>query len=387
MLKNKKNILIVAAENSAETHGAQILDRFNVGGAPVRFLGVGGDRFIQRGADVLIHNKELAVVGIIEVLAHLLKLKRIMDFLVKTALENKVDAALLIDYPDFNIRLAARLKKAGIPVYYFISPTVWAWRYGRVKLLRRFVSHMFIIFPFEIPIYEKEKIPFTYTGHPLVPHINTTLSREAFRQERRIAPDRFLIALLPGSRTSEVDFLLPVMLEAMTLARRELDPELMLLKADGIDDEHIRRLLAEWNLKVTVLPQSSGYNLIAASDAVITSCGTSNLEIAMLGTPFTAVYQVNKLSYFLGKPFVKINRYSIVNILARKEVIRELIQREFTPENVAAETLRLLRDQEAREAMKREFQALRAGLTLADSAADIIYDKISADLGFQACSR
>ena len=382
-----KNILIIAAENSAENYGAQIIDEFQKNNAPVNFFGVGGDKFLARGVDVIIHNKELAVVGIIEVISSIAKLKRCMSTLVNTALKRNTDAVILIDYPDFNIRIAKKFKRAGIPVYYYISPTVWAWRYSRVKLLKKYVSHMFIIFPFEIPIFEKEGIPFTYTGHPLLPMIKVNEPRESSRARMMMTGAKneknepvIMVTLLPGSRRSEVHFLLPEMLKAMELLKKEFNIKLFLLKAGGIEQKTIAGFLKESPVDVTVIPQEQGYDLIHASDIVLTTCGTSNLEIAMLDTPFTAVYRVNRLSYLLGKPFVKIDLYSIVNILARKEVVKELIQHDFTAENIVKEMRHILTNPGVREKMSAEFARIREILGQDKNPPEIIYKKISADI-------
>lgn len=375
-----KNILIIAAENSAENYGAQIIDEFKKNNAPVNFFGVGGDKFLDRGVDVIVHNKEMAVVGIIEVVSHLLKIKRFMSLLVDTALKRKADAVILIDFPDFNIRIAKKFKKAGIPVYYYISPTVWAWRYSRVELLRRYVTHMFIIFPFEVPIFEKEKIPFTYTGHPLVPLIEVTESQADFRKGKDVKNSERVVTLLPGSRRSEVHFLLPEMLRAMEMLKKEFTIRLFLLKAGGIEREEIDGFLKESTLDVSVIEQSRGYDLIAASDIVLTTCGTSNLEIAILGTPFVAGYRVNKLSYLMGKRFVKIDLYSIVNILAQKEVIKELIQHNFTAENIVIEMRKILTNPDLSKKMLSEFAHIRTMLAQDKNPPEIIYKKISGDV-------
>lgn len=375
-----KNILIIAAENSAENYGALIVEQFQTKNAAVNFFGVGGDKLAARGVDLIVHNKELAVVGIIEVVSSILKLRKIMSLLVDTAVQRKADAVILIDYPDFNIRIAKKFKEAGIPVYYYISPTVWAWRYGRVKLLKEYVTHMFIIFPFEIPIFKKEQVPFTYTGHPLAPLIKVTESRETFRQQVGMDDSRLMVTLLPGSRKSEVHFLLAEMLRAMEILKKEFDITLFLQKAGGIDRALIDSYLDQSTLEVRVVEQEQGYNLINASDVVLTTCGTSNLEIAVIGTPFVAVYRVNKLSYLLGKRFVKIDLYSIVNILARKEVVKELIQRDFTAQNMADEMRKLLVNPELRENMLGEFRRIRETLMQDKDAAEIIYRKIAGDV-------
>ncbi len=310
----------------------------------------------------------------------ILRLKQLQTLLFNTALKRKTDAVLLVDYPDFNLRIAKKFKKAGIPVYYYISPTVWAWRYKRVNTIKKYVDHLFIIFPFEIPIYHKEKIPFTYTGHPLLPSIKMTESKAAFRKKWRVPDDDLMIAVLPGSRKSEVNFLLPRMLKAMEALSKEYSFSLFLLKAHNIENQLIAQYLKESPLQIQVIQQQEGYNLIGSSDVVLTTCGTSNLEIAVLDVPFTAVYRVNKLSYFLGKRFVKINLYSIVNILAGKEVIRELIQHKFTVENIVREIRRILNDNVVREEMRAHFDTIRKELAQNENPSQIIYKKIKKDL-------
>ncbi|UCH92278.1 MAG: lipid-A-disaccharide synthase [Candidatus Aminicenantes bacterium] len=375
-----KNILIIAAENSAENYAAQIVEQFKKNNTPVNFFGVGGDKLAQQGVDVIVHNKELAVVGIIEVISSLLKLKRYMKILFQAAVKRKADAVLLIDYPDFNLRMAGKCKKAGLRVYYYISPTVWAWRYSRVNLIKKYVDHIFIIFPFEIAIFEKENIPFTYTGHPLLPGIKVNEKKQDLRGRQAVAKDALVVTLLPGSRKSEVLFLLPQMLAAMELLKKEFNIQIFLLKATGIDRELLDSYIKENPLRVRIIDQDHGYNLINASDIVLTTCGTSNLEIAIIGVPFVAVYRVNKLSYILGKRFVKINLYSIVNILAGKEVVRELIQHEYTTENIVTEMRRILTQPKVREEMLAQFHRIRNRLTQDKHPPEIIYKKIVKDI-------
>jgi lipid-A-disaccharide synthase len=375
-----KNILIIAAENSAENYGIQIIDEFQKRSPGVNFFGVGGDKFLARGVDVIVHNRELSIVGIIEVISSLIKLKRYMTRLIKAVIQRKAVAVLLIDYPDFNIRLAKKIKSIGIPVYYYISPTIWAWRYSRVKLLKKYVHHMFIIFPFEIPIFEKENIPFSYTGHPLMSIVKVDESKKNFKNRKKINDSNLVISLLPGSRKSEVVSLLPRMLKAMAFLAKEFPITLFLLKAVNIDKELIAEFIKDSPVKIELIEQKEGYNLINASDAILTTCGTSNLEIAILGVPFVAVYRVNSLSYLLGKKFVKINLYSIVNILSGKEVIRELIQHTYKVQNIIQEMRRIISDQEVRKTMLKEFQDLQTKLTKGKNPQEIIYQKIKEDI-------
>ncbi len=376
-----KNLLIIAAENSAENYAAQVVEEFKKNHSPVHFFGVGGDPLIRLGVEVLIHNRELAVAGIIEVISSLLKLKKAMKTLFDEALRRKADAVLLIDFPDFNLRMAKKCKKAGLRVYYYISPTVWAWRYSRVNQIKKYTDHVFIIFPFEIPIYEKEKIPFTYTGHPLLSRIKIQREKPDFLAHYSIPPGPLVVTLLPGSRRAEIIFLLPRMLTAMEVLKKEFDFHLCLLKANGIDSELVSHYLKKSSLRVQILEQPEGYDLINASDIVLTTCGTSNLEIAIIGVPFVSVYRVNRLSYILGKKFVKINIYSIVNILSGQEVVKELIQQDFTVENIVAEMRRILTHPEVREEMLTRFKHLRNLLAQDRHPPGIIYRKIAGDIG------
>lgn len=378
-----KKILVVAAENSAENYGVQVIREFKRLYPAVHFLGVGGDRFLEEGVDVVIHNRELAIVGIFEILSSIRKIHGYMKDLLRLAVEQNIDGVLLIDYPDFNLRLARKLKKAGIPVYYYISPTVWAWRYSRVKLIRKVVTHQFIIFPFEIPIFEKEKIPFTYTGHPLVPTIKEVKDRVVVRSQCDVQEGEVMVVMLPGSRHSEIHTLLPVMIKSMEILSDRYKLKIFLIRANNIEGELIEEFLKQFSLPVTIVPQGEGHDVIGASDVAVTTCGTSNLELALLGVPFVAAYAVSPLSYFFGKPFVKIDRYSIVNILSGKPVISELIQKNLTPANMADEVVDILENPDRRETMKDQFLKIKELLKQEKSPASIITGKIASDLGIK----
>jgi lipid-A-disaccharide synthase len=371
-----RNILLVAAENSAETYAVQVVKEFTTRGDAFHFWGIGGDRLAASGFENVVHNRSLSVVGIVEVVSHLLRIRRIMNLVFRQALERKADAALLIDYPDFNLRLARRLRRAGIPVYYYISPTVWAWRYGRVEQIRRWVSRLFVIFPFEVPIYEKEKVTFTYTGHPLLNEVRVSESREDFRRRHGVGAGDVLLALLPGSRESEVAMLLPEIMGAVRRLRKEFPLKVFLQKAQNISPAS----LAAADADIQVLGQEQGFDLLNATDAVITTCGTSNLEAALLGAPFVAVYRINRLTYLLGRRFVKIGLYSIVNILAGRQIAAELIQKECRAERIYDETRKLMTDARLREGMRLEFQRIKESLQQDEKPAAIICRRISADL-------
>jgi lipid-A-disaccharide synthase len=373
-----KNILLVAAENSAETYALQVLREFAENKGAFHFWGVGGKRLQDNGLEIVVPNRSLAVVGIIEVVAHLFRIKRAMDLLFRQAIARQTAAALLIDYPDFNLRLARRLRRAGIPVYYYISPTVWAWRYSRVEQIRRWVTRLFIIFPFEIPIFQKEKVTFTYTGHPLLDAVQVSEPREQFRRRLGVGADEVLLALLPGSRESEVRSLLPEIMAAVQMLKKEFKLKIFLQQAQNIADASLGAALAD--PQVRLLQQDQGFNLLNAADAVISTCGTSNLEAALLGAPLVAIYRVNRLSYLLGKRFVKIHLYSIVNILAGRRVVAELIQENCRAELIYQEIKKILNDSTWREQMLAAFATIRENLRQEQKPAAIICRQISVDL-------
>ncbi len=375
-----KNIFILAAENSAEKYGALLLEQFKKSKTKYRFFGAGGDKFKDLGVDLIVHSRELSIVGIIEVIGHLFKLKKYMDLFLKAAGEKRCDAAILIDYPDFNLRLAKKFKKLGIPVYYYISPTVWAWRYNRIKTIKKYVDHLFVIFPFEKEIYEKEDIPFTYTGHPLLGQIKRKISNNEFKKKYGIKKNEKILTLLPGSRMSEISSLFPVMLNAYSNLVEKISLKIFILKADSVEKKVLEKHLSDKNINASIIDQTEGYDLIGSSDAVISTCGTSNLEIAVLGTPFVAVYKVNGLSYILGRGFLKISNYSIVNILLNKKVVDELIQNDFTEENVTASIEELLVNKSRIREMKSEFKKVKNLLKLESIPSKIIFDKIETDL-------
>jgi len=374
------DVLVVAAENSAENYAAQVVNFFAEKNPDFRFFGLGGEKLRSAGMDVVVENSELAVVGIFEVLAHLLRMRRLMKKLEHEAIERKAVAALLVDFPDFNLRLAAKLRAAGIRVYFYISPTVWAWRYSRVKRIREVVDHLFIIFPFEKPIYTREAIPHTYIGHPLLAALSQANSRSAARKKFGLRQEETALALLPGSRPSEISDLVPVMLNALAGLRAQKPLKVFLLKARGVPPRFFSRLdLAAENIEA--VEQENGHELMLASDLVLTTCGTSTLEAALLGSPLIALYKVNPLSYFFGRRLVRIDLYSIVNILANRWLVPELIQADCNPESLFREAARILADPLLRDELKLSFREIRDSLVVDKDPAEFIYSRMIGEIG------
>jgi len=360
-----RSVLLIAGENSGDKYGAGLVRAFKSSQPEVDFFGIGGPGLVEAGLESLHPMDALSTVGLVEVVSRLPRLFSILRSVVRAAASRRPAAAVLIDAPDFNLRLAPRLRRLGIPVLYYVSPTVWAWRAGRLKTIKRNVRKMLLIFPFEREIYERAGIAHAYVGHPLQDKVRASQDRETFRTRHHLDLRRPLVVLLPGSRTGEVLRHLPVLGPAADRLRTELGASCLVVRAESVAAETLR---AAWPAGIELPPvlPAPGYDAMAAADLVVSSCGTANLEAALLGTPFIAFYRISPLTYLLGRPFVRIGRYSIVNILAGRTVVPELIQNRFTPETVFSEARRLL-ESEAERARIREDLGRIAALMKVDN--------------------
>lgn len=354
-------VLIVAGESSGERYGAALVREFRRLHPETAFFGIGSGRMAAERVEILFPMKHLAVMGIFEVLLHVPRIGRIFRRLVREAKSRRPAAAVLIDSPDFNLRLAKKLRKAGIPVLYYISPTVWAWRRGRLKTVRRYVSRMMLIFPFEEEIYRSEGIPAAYIGHPLLERVRAAFGRGEFFAKYGFDPAKKLVVLLPGSRRGELRNHAPVLAATVDRLRGSSDVQFALVLAESLSRDELKSFWPGPIEELTVLDRDA-YEAMAAADVVLSSCGTATLEAALLGTPVVAFYRISPLTYRVGRRLVRISHYSIVNILAGKPVVPELIQREFTAGNLASEALRVLGSENVRREMKDAFLRIRKSL-------------------------
>jgi lipid-A-disaccharide synthase len=352
------SILIIAGENSGEKYGADLVRQFKKLHPSFTFFGIGGKHMATEGVEILFSINDLGVVGGFEVLSHLPRIKKILNRIKNQVKRRQPVASVLIDSPDFNLRLAKKLKKKSIPVLYYISPTVWAWRKGRLKTIKKTVEKMMLIFPFEEKIYKESKIPSVFVGHPLKEKIRTTLTRQQLLKKYGLDSQKKLITLLPGSRTSELKNHMPVLAEAIDLIKNEWDAHFFLLLAEGLDKNLVSDFLRLFPDDLIVFTENH-YEAISASDIVLSACGTANLEAALLEIPLLAFYRISLLTYSLGRWLAKIDNFSIVNILAGKRVIPELIQRDFTPENIFQESKRILESEEIRSEMISHFRRIK----------------------------
>jgi lipid-A-disaccharide synthase len=373
-------ILISAGEASGEMYGAQLIEALrrahaHVGTAAIgfpaeqssaapalsstsglTFFGVGGDRMRAAGCDTVIDAKNLAVVGITEILSHLPKILGLYRNLIREADRRKPDLAIVIDSPAFNWRVARQMKKRGIPTVYYVAPQFWAWRQGRVRLLRDYIDKALVIFPFEEKFYRDRGVDATFVGHPLAALPNPTIKRADYAEQFHLDPKKFWITLMPGSRIKEVRMNLPTILESAALL--DSDYEFLLPVAPTLDRDFLRNFIGKQ--KVTLVPDA--LPALFHSRAGIIASGTATVEAAMMNTPFVMVYRVSGLTYILGKPRVKVPRFAMVNLIAGEEVVPEFVQQDFTAAKVVSRLETILRDGPARQRMLEGLAQVRAKL-------------------------
>ncbi len=355
-------ILIVAAEASADLHAARVLEELRRLRPGLRAFGMGGPRLRAAGLECLRRAEDLSVMGIAEVVPRLPAIFRSLRQLAEAAASRRPRVALLVDSPDFNLRLARRLKRLGIAVVYYVSPMLWAWRRGRVRTIARVVDRMLCILPFEERLYAGSGVSARFVGHPLAERPPPG-DPERYRAELGLPPGRTTVALLPGSRAAEVRRIFPVMLEAAERIRaRHPDAQFVVPVAPTLAAEALRPFLASHAALEVRLAQAGTEAAVGASDAALVKSGTSTLETALMRRPMVVVYRLSWLSYLVGRLFVRLAHFALVNLLAGRTVVPELLQRQASPERMAAEIERLLVDGAARAEQLRGLDEVRSAL-------------------------
>jgi lipid-A-disaccharide synthase len=322
----------------------------------LEFFGVGGERMRAAGCDTVIDAKDLSVVGITEILSHLPKIYGLYRRLIAEADRRKPDLAIVIDSPAFNWRVARQMKKRGIPVVYYVAPQFWAWRQGRVRLLRDYIDKALVIFPFEEKFYRERGVDATFVGHPLADLPQPPISRADYASQFHLNSAKLWITLMPGSRVKEVRMNLPTIQEAA--AQLGPDYEFILPVAPTIDRALLRNLVGQQS--ITLVPES--LPALSHSRAAIVASGTATVEAAMIRTPFVMVYRVSPVTYLLGKPRVKVPYFAMVNLIAGEQVVPELVQQDFTASNVVTRLREILPDGAARSRMMEGFTHVKAKL-------------------------
>src|SRR6185312_6295327 len=366
--RKSMNFLLSAGEASGDTYGAQLIEALRGLVPGSTFFGMGGEKMRASGTELLVHANEVAVVGLVEVVKHLPDIRRRFKHLVAEAARRKPDAAILIDFPDFNLRLARELHRLGIPVFYFVSPQLWAWRTGRVEQIKKYVRKMIVIFPFEQDFYRSHGVDVAYVGHPLAFLPLPEVSRQEFAARYTLDPGKTWIAILPGSRRRELRLNLPPMLEAVELLRKEGDQyEYLLPVASTLNRDWVRYQLGPAHTTVRLTEDAQATVMLCR--AAVVASGTATVETALTGTPFVVVYRLSPLTWFLGRRLVKLDTFAMPNLIAGKKVVPELIQSDFTGKAVMRELKKILPDREPRREMQEALAEVKRKLAVSEAPA------------------
>jgi lipid-A-disaccharide synthase len=356
--------LVSAGEASGDMYAAGVVERLRRRFPSAHFYGCAGPKLQALGVKPVIDAANLSVVGLAEVVAHLPRIYGEYRKLIRYAREHRPAAALLTDNPDFHLRLARHLKRMGIPVFYLVAPQVWAWRQGRVKTIRALVDKLFCLFPFEEPWFRERGVDATYIGHPLAAAARTTLSRVDFLKMHKLPADRPLLVLLPGSRAGEALRHLPILLNTVALLRRTLPLSVVLATPHGFAERGVfstfRERITDSSIKVI---ENEAWNCIGHADLALAASGTVTMEAAILGTPTVTFYRVTPLSWWAGRRLVKVPYLSMVNLIAQREIVPELIQYDMTAEKLASAAEKLLTQPRNMEQMRADLAQVRAALT------------------------
>jgi lipid-A-disaccharide synthase len=364
-----KEILIVAGEASADRYGARLVRKLSsIGGEDLRFFGTGGDEMQRAGVRLISHVRDLATIGPREVLAHLQKYYQTFQELIRESRERRPAVAVLMDFPDFNLRLAKRLKRAGIPVVYYISPQLWGWRHGRIKLVQKYVDKMLVILPFEEEYYRQRGVAAEFVGHPLLEDFAPQFDRVAFLRRWNLVPERKTIAILSGSRRKEVEYILPTLLQAGLLVLEHLPAQFVISAAPTVGVDTVGRIASsilrghkhEGSFRIVA---ADSRDILANADFGFVKSGTSTLEAALVGTPFLIVYKISPVSWHLANPLITVPFRGLVNLIAGEEVAPEFLQKKATPEAISRTAIEYLEEPEKGEAMKARLAGIRQMLS------------------------
>ena len=366
-------ILISAGEASGEMYGAQLIEALRRRDSSVEFFGVGGERMRAAGCDTVVDAKDLAVVGITEILSHLPGIYRRFHTLISEADRRRPDLAVVIDSPAFNWRVAREMRKRGVPVVYYVCPQFWAWRQGRVRLLRRYVNKALVIFPFEERFYRDRGVDATFVGHPLADVTRPQITRDEYARRHSLDPAKFWITLMPGSRRKEAGMNLPGILQSAVKLGSAY--EFLVPVAPTLDRKWLEAQIAK-QIPVHLVPEA--LTALAHSRAGIIASGTATVEAAVMGTPFVMVYRVSPLTYLLGRPRIKVPHFAMVNLIAGREVVPELVQQDFSGEKVVARLREILADGPSRSRLAEGLEEVKNRLRGPTSAhpADVAAEEV-----------
>ena len=355
----QKHFIIVAGEASGDIHAAHLVDELKRIDSSLTFSGVGGPRLQASGVELYKDISSLAVVGFIEVIKHYGKIRHVFNLILEKIDQAKPLAVILVDYPGFNLRLAREIKKRDIKVIYYISPQVWAWKASRVEQIRKYIDKMLVIFQFEQDFYARRGIPVDFVGHPLIDAIGIKIPKKEFLQMHGLDAEQLTIGLLPGSRQNEVNALLPVMLDAAEILRKEFPLiQFIVLKAHTIERSLLERHCRNAACQPKIIDGQTCDGINACHLCIVAS-GTATLETAILGKPMVIVYKTSFATWLMARLLVKIPCIGLVNVVAGKKIVPECVQFQATAARVASETRKILTDEIRTAAIKENLRNLK----------------------------
>jgi lipid-A-disaccharide synthase len=359
--------MLVVGEASGDIHAAHLVKALSEKDQTLQFFGVAGEQLERTDFDVVFNVADLSGMGLVELVGSVHNIWKAYRILRQAMRERRPDLLVLIDFPEFNLRLAKLAKKLEIPVLYYVSPQIWAWRRGRVRQIARYVDHMAVVFPFEVPFYEKRGVKVSFVGHPLLDIVRARESRDSLLTQIGLDAEKQTIAILPGSRRGEIAYHLPTLLEAAWRLNQDAQTQFLVIRASTVDRRELEAILERIPLKIPIV-EDQRYDAVNACDLAWTASGTATVETALLLKPMVVVYRLSWLTYALAKMLVKVKHIGMVNIMAGERVVPELVQADFTAERVVKETRDLLGNEELRDRIIGKLVALREKLGVPGAA-------------------
>ncbi|MBU4375996.1 MAG: lipid-A-disaccharide synthase [Candidatus Omnitrophica bacterium] len=360
-----KKIFIVAGEASGDLHASRLVREIKSCEPSVVFMGIGGQNMSLAGVRVFYRADELAIVGVWDIFKHFKKIKEMFFLFLKEVDKEKPDIVILVDYPGFNLRLLKELKKRKVKIIYYISPQLWAWGKNRIYTIKKYVDKMLVFFDFEGELYKKYGVPVECVGHPLLDIAKPSIGKDAVFEELHFNPEKKTIILLPGSRESEINALLPMMLSAaLKIHNLREDIQVILVRSQAIAPEIFDTHLRGFDLPCRIAENRGTelYDYLSIADLALVSSGTATLECAIMDVPMVIVYKISLLNAILMKPFIRVPHIGLVNILPKKKIVPELIQFDATPNKIYEEALKILTNPSVSGAIRKDLDALRRSL-------------------------
>ena len=371
--------MIIAGEASGDLHGSALITELMKLDSSIQIFGIGGNKMIKQGMNTLYHINDMAFLGFSEIIKHLPFIRKVKKKLLNFAEKEKIKTVVLIDYPGFNLSIAKSFNKKGIKNIYYISPQIWAWGNKRIKKIKKLISKMIVLFPFEKEMYEQNNVDAEFVGHPLVKKISNYnfLSKEELITKYSLDTTKEILLLLPGSRKQELEKIFPASIEAAEKLSEKFNLQTVIAGAENIDESYFNRYKNRFNFKVI---KGDTYSLLKNAKFAIVKSGTSTLETGIIGTPFIVVYATSFLTYKIGKKLVKINNIALANIVAGKTIVEELIQDDVNPDTIYERSMKIINDEKKYNSLKKNLTVIKNKLKTegnpSKKAAEIIYAEL-----------